>query len=105
MRSLSLLSNQQITIMDALNNLPKPVIIGVAVVLVLIAGFVIFSTVSNVANNNGYGSKEEIIARQQGNAKTGGHTAPVGGPPSAANGGGGGRGGYPSGYGNGPNGR
>ena len=60
--------------MDAINNLPRPLIIGVVVVLVLLAGFVVFRSVSGDASG-GYGSKEEIMQRQKaGNHDNGGHT-------------------------------
>src|SRR5690349_14343771 len=90
------------TNMNAVNNFPKPVIIGVVVVLVAIAGFVIFRTANNIATNNGYGSREDIARLQaQGgsNSQGGGHTATEHAAPSQQ---GYGRGGYPSGYGRGP---
>ena len=84
--------------MNAVNNFPKPVIIGVVVVLVLIAGFVIFRTASNVSSNYGYGSREDIarLQAQGGAANNGGRSAPTNTQSAPA---GGGRGGYPGGYG------
>lgn len=88
--------------MNAVNNLPKPVVIGSVVVLVLIAGFVIFRTVSNVQSNYGYGSREDIakLQEQGGANQSGGRTRPANA--SGQGNGGPGRGGYPGGYGRGP---
>jgi len=62
--------------MDAINNLPKPVIIGVTVVAVLAAIVAVFWSMTNNPTA-GYGTREEIRARQKaGMAKDGGHTRP-----------------------------
>jgi hypothetical protein len=103
-RACPFLWNPQGSKMNAVNNFPKPVIIGVVVVLMLIAGFVIFRTASNVSSNYGYGSREDIARLQQqgGAGQDGGRSAPTN-TQSAPQGSG--RGGYPtgsSGYGRGP---
>jgi hypothetical protein len=86
--------------MDAVNNLPKPVVIGAVIVVLLIAGFVVFSTVNGIVTNNGYGTKADIARRQQqgGGASNGGRTAPAG-VQGQNQGYGNNRGGYPGGYG------
>jgi uncharacterized membrane protein YgcG len=84
--------------MDAVNNLPKPVVIGVIVVILVIAGFIIFSTVNNIVTNNGYGTKEDIARRQGQGGNASGRMAPTA-PQTQGGGGGASRGGYPAGYG------
>jgi len=84
--------------MNAVNNFPKPVIFGIVAVLLVVAAVVIFRTARDVATNNGYGTKEDIIARQKGGGavQNGGRTAPT---ITGGQNGGSGRGGDPAGYG------
>jgi len=82
--------------METVNNFPKPVVIGVVVVLLVVAAFVIFRTANSIATNNGYGTREDIARLQAQGAKNGGHTATEHTAPSQQ---GYSRGGYPSGYG------
>ena len=68
-----------------MNNLPKPAIIGVAVLVLVIALVLIFRTVKGGGENSAYGSKEEIDARQAAGmaAKSSGQPGSSGSPASS----------------------
>lgn len=61
-----------------LNNLPKPLIIGVAVVAVLLALIIISKTVLGPGENDGRPTKEDLQKAQSQNSAspTGGRTQP-----------------------------
>ena len=62
-----------------LNNIPKPALIAIAVVAVVIAAVMIFRTVGSGGENAAYGSKDEISRRQA----SGMAAKSSGGPPSS----------------------
>ncbi len=64
-----------------LNNLPKPVIIGVTIVVLAIALVVIFRTLTSGGENAAYGSKADIEKMQQ-EKKGGGRQMPTSMPGS-----------------------
>ncbi len=47
-----------------MNNLPKPAVIGITILIALIALVIIFRTVKGGGENSAYGSKEEIMRQQ-----------------------------------------
>lgn len=69
-----------------LNNLPKPVLVGVSIVLILLAVVVLFRTATGKGENEGRLTQEETIKAQQGGQRTAPTNVPQGGRQSPSSG-------------------
>lgn len=61
-----------------MNNIPKPVVMGITVVVLILAAFVIFRTMAGGGENSAYGSKDEIAKRQAAGMQQKANTDPKG---------------------------